>query len=90
MEQVKAGRSQLQSTTIDQTTNQNSLLKNSKDTVNKSKNQLGEEHQVSQFNVQSTEILTTRNGGPHQEESKDATSLFDKQLFERSLLENPS
>lgn len=50
---------------------------------------IGDDNQVSQFNVQSTEILTTRNGGLR-EESKDETSLFDKQLYERSLLENPS
>jgi len=40
--------------------------------------------------MQSTEIVSTKNDLFAEEGSKDETSLFDKQLYEQSLMDNPS
>ncbi|CDW73960.1 leucine rich repeat family protein [Stylonychia lemnae] len=77
--------SQQQHNTFDQ---KNTLSSNKKDL---STNHLdSEQNQISQFNVQSTEMFSTKIDGQIDDASKDETSLFDKQLYDRSLMENAS
>lgn len=48
-------------------------------------NQLDSEQQHSLFNIQSMEVISTK-----QDLHGDEASLFDNKLYDRSMMENPS